>query len=55
MFHENEIEIDEIGSSGGNDNLADTNCFGFEENSSDDPIFQNFKFNLKIQFANSPK
>ncbi|PXY47240.1 hypothetical protein [Flavobacterium hydrophilum] len=54
MFR-NEIEIDEVPTSGGNDNLSDSVCSDEDEDNSYDSIFQNFKFNLKIQFTNSPK
>jgi hypothetical protein len=52
MFR-NEIEIDEVPTYGGNDNLSDFVCSDEDEDSSNDFIFQNFKFNLKIQFTNS--
>lgn len=55
MFTEREIEIEEIEEYGGNDNLADPNCFASNEDNSYDFIFKNFKFNIKIQFLNSSK
>lgn len=55
MFDKNGIEIDEVPTSGGNDNLADSICSDEDGDNSSDFIFQEFKFNLKIQFTNSPK
>lgn len=55
MFDRNGIEIDEVPTFGGNDNLADSVCSDEDGDNSSDFIFQKFKFNLKIQFTNSPK
>jgi hypothetical protein len=55
MFDKNAIEIEEIESFGGNDNLADSTCFESDEDNHSSLIFQKIKFNLNIQFTNSPK